>query len=47
MPEGKVMRVADNDALARVFGNIISNAVRYSDWVFCVEMKENGEILFK
>lgn len=47
MPEGKVMRVADNDALARVFGNIISNAVRYSDGDFCVEMKENGEIFFE
>lgn len=39
--------LAAGAALARVFGNIISNAVRYSNGDFCVEMKENGEILFE
>lgn len=47
IPQNEVVRIADKDALARVFGNVISNAVRYSDGDFCVTMKENGEITFE
>ena len=44
IPQNEVVRIADKDALARVFGNVISNAVRYSDGDFCVTMKENGHL---
>ena len=47
IPQNEVVRIADKDALARVFGNVISNAVRCSDGDFCVTMKENGEITFE
>ena len=47
IPEEKVVRIADKDALARVFGNVISNAVRYSDGDFSVTMTKDGEIVFE
>ena len=47
LPAGKVVRPADKDALARVFGNILSNAVRYSDGDFCVTLREDGEVVFE
>lgn len=47
IPEEKVVRIADKDALARVFGNVISNAVRYSDGDFSVTMTRGGEIVFE
>ncbi len=46
LPEGSVFRELDADALSRVFSNIISNAVKYSDGDFKVEMNENCEIEF-
>lgn len=46
LPEGSVFRELDADALGRVFSNIISNAVKYSDGDFKVEMNENCEIQF-
>lgn len=46
LPEGSVLRELDADALGRVFSNIISNAVKYSDGDFKVEMNENCEIEF-
>ncbi len=36
----------DEAALARVFGNIISNAIKYSDGDFFVEMSEDRKIVF-
>ncbi len=41
-----VLRNLDKSALSRIFGNIISNAVKYSDGDFFVSLKENGEIIF-
>lgn len=42
----KVERRLDRSALVRIFGNIISNALKYSDGDFFVEMSENGVIQF-
>ncbi len=41
-----VMRTADADALRRIFDNIISNAVKYSDGDFAVALDENGTATF-
>ena len=41
-----VMRTADSGALRRIFDNIISNAVKYSDGDFAVALDENGTATF-
>lgn len=41
-----VMRTADAGALRRIFDNIISNAVKYSDGDFAVALDENGTATF-
>ena len=46
LPESPVLRELDAGALSRVFSNIISNALKYSDGDFTVEMKLDGEITF-
>ncbi len=46
IPEAPITRVLDENALSRIFGNIITNAIKYSDGDFSVTMKENGEIIF-
>ena len=46
LPDGEVWRSLDACALARIFGNIISNAVKYSDGDFSVTMTDAGEITF-
>ncbi|MBQ7972016.1 MAG: HAMP domain-containing histidine kinase [Lachnospiraceae bacterium] len=46
MPEKPVIRRADVTAMTRIFSNIISNAVKYSEADFKAELKENGEIVF-
>lgn len=46
LPDGTVLRTLDSSALSRIFGNIISNAVKYSDGDFAVRMTESGEIIF-
>lgn len=46
IPETAVWRVCDADALSRVFGNIIGNAVKYSDGDLTVDMTEDGVITF-
>lgn len=33
--------------MSRVFGNIIANALKYSDGDFCVSMDDDGLIMFK
>lgn len=46
LPENVIVRSLDKSALSRIFGNIVSNAVKYSDGDFSVTMTENGEITF-
>ena len=46
LPETPIWRQLDTGAVSRVFSNIISNALKYSDGDFAVEMKEDGEIIF-
>ena len=46
LPEGVIIRSLDKSALSRIFGNIISNAVKYSDGDFTVTMTDAGEITF-
>jgi hypothetical protein len=46
IPEKKVERNLDRSALSRIFENIISNAVKYSDGDFIVRMSEDGLIEF-
>ena len=46
MPNVPVWRTLDYSAVVRVFGNIINNAIRYSDGDFQVRLEENGRITF-
>ena len=46
LPEGDVWRTLDRSALSRIFGNIIGNAVKYSDGDFTVNMTNAGNIVF-
>ncbi|MDE5859794.1 MAG: HAMP domain-containing histidine kinase [Oscillospiraceae bacterium] len=41
-----VERMLDRSALKRIFGNIIGNAVKYSDGDFFVQMTDTGKITF-
>lgn len=46
IPETPVTKVLDENALSRILGNIISNAIKYSDGDFSVKMDGNGKIVF-
>ncbi len=46
MPESKVVRLLDRKLLSRVFSNLLSNALKYSDGDLEVILLENGEIAF-
>ena len=46
MPNTPVWRVLDASAIARIFGNLINNAIRYSDGDLSVRMDANGRISF-
>ncbi len=46
LPDVKVKRMLNRNALSRIFGNIISNAVKYSDGDLGVTLEENGRITF-
>ena len=46
LPPVSVQRTLDCTAITRVFNNIISNALKYSDGDLYVSIKENGEINF-
>lgn len=46
IPEEKVIRNADRSALARIFANLINNAIKYSDGDLDIELKSNGKIIF-
>lgn len=45
-PPQKVIRMLDRDALSRIFSNLLTNAVRYSDGDLSVTLTESGEITF-
>ena len=46
MPNSPVWRVLDASAVARIFGNLINNAIRYSDGDLSVRMDDDGRISF-
>lgn len=46
MPDGKVSRKLDRSSLSRVFSNILSNAIKYSDGDLEITLSEAGEIIF-
>lgn len=46
MPECKVVREADGSALARVFSNLLNNALKYSDGDLEIELTREGIITF-
>ena len=45
--ENSVVRQSNRAAMSRVFGNIIGNALKYSDGDFSVELHDDGQIIFK
>ncbi len=46
MPDTKVIRTLNRSALSRIFGNIISNAVKYSDGDLKITLTERGTVTF-
>ena len=46
LPEEPIYRKLDISAVHRIFSNIISNALKYSDSDFSVTMEKNGHIIF-
>lgn len=42
-----MVRVGDKVAYARIFGNVISNAVRYAGGDFAVSLSSEGEAVFE
>ena len=44
--EAKVVRMLDRSALSRVFSNLISNVIKYSDGDLKIILSENGQIKF-
>lgn len=46
MPEEKISRILNKNALLRVFGNILSNAAKYSGGDLMIRLTEDGTALF-
>jgi len=46
IPEEKVIRTLDRRSVQRIFSNILSNALKYSEGDLSVELKTSGEIIF-
>ena len=46
MPQQKVIRTVNRAALARIFSNLINNAMKYSDGDLDIRLTEKGEIIF-
>jgi len=46
MTEKKILRRLDRASLSRIFANLISNAIKYSDGDLDIELTDEGEILF-
>ena len=47
MPDEKIIRCLDSAALARVFSNLLNNAVKYSEGNLYITLAKTGEIYFK
>ena len=47
LPEKDISRYLNASALSRILSNIISNAIKYSDGDFSVQLTEHGDICFK
>ena len=46
IPENHIIRTLDRSALARVFSNLLNNAIKYSDGDLEITLSETGEITF-
>lgn len=46
LPEEKITCFLNKNALSRIFANIISNAIKYSDGDLTITLSENGEMTF-
>lgn len=46
MPTQNIYRQLNKAALSRVFGNILNNALKYSERDLSIELKDTGEIIF-
>ncbi|MDE7331667.1 MAG: HAMP domain-containing histidine kinase [Lachnospiraceae bacterium] len=46
MPETKITRSLNKNALSRILGNIISNALKYSDGDLSITLSDDGQITF-
>ena len=46
MPSEKVYKFLDKNTITRVFENILSNAIKYSNGDFNITLKKNGNIIF-
>ncbi len=46
MPKEPIVRTLDRSALSRVFSNLLTNAVKYSDGDLDITLSETGEITF-
>lgn len=46
MPENKVIRKVNRAALSRIFSNLISNAIKYSDGDLDITLTDTGKIIF-
>ena len=47
MPDADVCRRVNRSALIRIFANILSNAVKYSDGDLAVTLRDTGELIFQ
>ena len=46
IPEQKIQCSLNKNAVSRIFENVISNAIKYSDGDLCITLSEDGEIVF-
>lgn len=47
LPDALILRRLNRIALSRILGNILTNAVKYSDGDLCIQLTSNGAILFQ
>ncbi len=46
MPKERVVRMLDHSALARIFYNLLNNAIKYSDGDLTISLHSSGKIIF-